>query len=480
MERVAIIGLGISGSGVLRAYQKIKSQEPSLEIDIHAYDINERIGKGIPFSEDYLGALINSRSYEISIDYENMEEYYHWLQNNPDYQPYDYTARSWYGDYNLEKTNELIQALQVTVHHHMVKTVDYQKGQWVIEDDNGQVNLFDRVHLCCGELPVIDHYQLLGQKQYIHNPYPLTQIKDKFTAQDHVAVIGTGLTSIDMIKYLIHETNVEKIFVFSKSGYFPTVRGDDQVPEFHYLTEEKMGQLIEQRSGYLYFEDFQELLLNEMKHYCFDLDEIIVQYFATGVRGLRLTIANAERVGKLQAIALQVTNLLTTGWRAMRQTDREQYAAKYHKLIVKLRNPVPPSSAEEIIEAVNQERVIIFDEVSDIEAIDNDGFALVLENPDHQKVDWVINTTGMVLKNKADLTKDSLLYHLVNHEYVQIDDFGGLSINIETGNIISPKFGEIDTLHAHGMLIEGVVYQNNSTIKIQEFSERLLQSIYFN
>src|SRR5699024_7095599 len=168
------------------------------------------------------------------------------------------------------------------------------------------------------------------------------------------------------------------------------------------------------------------------------------------------------------------------GWRAMRQSDREQYAAKYHKLIVKLRNPVPPSSAKEIIEAVNQERVIIFDEVSDIETIDNDSFALVLENPDHQKVDWVINTTGMVLKNKADLTEDSLLYHLVNNEYVQIDDFGGLSINIETGNIISPKFGEIDTLHAHGMLIEGVVYQNNSTIKIQEFSERLLRRIYIN
>ena len=124
--------------------------------------------------------------------------------------------------------------------------------------------------------------------------------------------------------------------------------------------------------------------------------------------------------------------------------------------------------------------MIIFDEVSDIETIDNDSFALVLENPDHQKVDWVINTTGMVLKNKADLTEDSLLYHLVNNEYVQIDDFGGLSINIETGNIISPKFGEIDTLHAHGMLIEGVVYQNNSTIKIQEFSERLLRRIYIN
>lgn len=478
MEKVAIVGLGISGSAVLRAYQIIKNQQPSLKVEIHAFDMKERMGKGLPFTEEYTGALINSRSYEISFDYENMEDFYNWLEAHPHYQPTDYTARSWYGDYNLEKTEELIKQLQVQVHNVKVQKLDYQNGQWQIEDHNGNTYFYDRVHLCCGELPVIDYYHLLGNKHYIHNPYPLSQFKDQFNSKDQVAVIGTGLTSIDTIKFLLQETSVEKIFVFSKSGYFPTVRGEDHVGKFKYLTEEKMNQFINQRAGYLYFEDFEQLLLNEVRENGFDLEEITVQFFATGVRGLELTLANSERVGNLQAIALQVTNLLTTGWRAMRQSDREQYAAKYHKLIIKLRNPVPPVSAKEIIEAVHQERVVFFDEVSDIETIDHDGFALLLENPDHQKVDWVINTTGMVLRNKQHLDKESLLYQLVNNEYVHIDEYGGLTINIESGNVISPKFGEINTLHAHGMLIEGVVYQNNSTIKIQEFAERLLSRIY--
>ncbi|MBW1569917.1 hypothetical protein H7F43_08050, partial [Streptococcus sp. SPC0] len=49
---------------------------------------------------------------------------------------------------------------------------------------------------------------------------------------------------------------------------------------------------------------------------------------------------------------------------------------------------------------------------------------------------------------------------------------GGITILTENAQVLSPKYGPMPGLYAHGALVNGVVYQNNSTIKIQQMAER--------
>lgn len=56
----------------------------------------------------------------------------------------------------------------------------------------------------------------------------------------------------------------------------------------------------------------------------------------------------------------------------------------------------------------------------------------------------------------------------------------GLSLNVSTQCVLSPSWGEFPTFHAHGMLISGAVYQNNSTYNIQSVSHHLVIDIIAN
>ncbi|XZR26518.1 FAD/NAD(P)-binding protein, partial [Streptococcus canis] len=54
----------------------------------------------------------------------------------------------------------------------------------------------------------------------------------------------------------------------------------------------------------------------------------------------------------------------------------------------------------------------------------------------------------------------------------QIDDQDGLTILPQSTQILSPKYGVMPNLYAHGVLVNGAIYQNNSTIKIQKMTKR--------
>lgn len=86
----------------------------------------------------------------------------------------------------------------------------------------------------------------------------------------------------------------------------------------------------------------------------------------------------------------------------------------------------------------------------------------------------MVNATvyHLIKANQGKTT--SLLKQLLDQNLAQIDDQGGLSVITETAQIISPRYGTMPNLFAHGELINGVIYQNNSTIKIQQMAERAI------
>ncbi|MGO4928091.1 FAD/NAD(P)-binding protein [Fundicoccus sp. Sow4_F4] len=497
-EKIAVIGMGVSGAGVLLAYAKELPHYPAAEVELVCFDSSESFGRGKPFREQSVHALNNSRSHTISYDFEDEEDFVNWLKIEGLEVP-EFTSRKLFGDYLNARTQALVSELGASVIETKVTAVKWLPAsrQWQLqlsadadglEDVRAEDLLFDRLHLCCGELPAADYYDLKGQPHYIHEPYPLAALKEGPKPGDSVAVIGTGLSALDVYKYLYDELGIRELKLFSRSNYFPSVRGQADSPyQCKILTEENVRVSIKQQEGRFSFENFETLLKAELAQLGIDLTYFIETFFRRGIEGVLVSYHNPDLVSLMQQVMLQASIILTEGWAAMNESDRQQFNERYDKLLVAFRNPMPHASAVELLEGVRNKEITILWDVSIIEACQRPSeltpegvepyFVLGLGEGDADVVvDWVVNATGMDLAMR-DLEGYDLLERLVDQRLVQVDSAGGLSVNFESLNLISPRYGEWASLHGHGMLVGGAIYQNNSTFKIQGQAQRLVRRL---
>ena len=69
-EKVAIIGMGISGMGTLVAYSKLTQN-----IEIDCYDTKTSFGRGYPFRVDSNDVLLNVRSQQVTFDQDKPDDF---------------------------------------------------------------------------------------------------------------------------------------------------------------------------------------------------------------------------------------------------------------------------------------------------------------------------------------------------------------------------------------------------------------------
>ena len=468
-KKIAIIGMGVSGLAVLLAISH-QTKEYLQSIEISCFDDSEHFGRGIPFQEDDDSALINSPLDDISFDYHQMMDFMDWLKENKYDTSVTYTSRTLYGRYMKERAHQLITQLPVTIIKEPVESISYspltQTFQLTLTNTRSP-QIFDHVNLACGVLPVADPYQLTGHSSYIADPYPIQkELATKSWDNKDVAIIGTGLAAVDVIKWLLLRTTVT-IKAFSRSNYFPTVR-ITQGPDitWHHLTDQTIQTLIDSKS--VSYQELDQLFQKELQALGFsNWEKTKNEFLSEGIAGIKLSLDMAEHLYHLQQLASRLVDCLTDLWPLMSPADRHSYQENYGKAIVNLRNPMPEESAQTILEAAAQGRLNI---ISGVEEINVKGDKFLVGEA--ITVDQVINATGYQLTEKTIELATPFLQNIVKQELAQIDDLGGLSVRPETMQVMSPKYGAMPTLFAHGALINGVIYQNYSTIKIQKMAER--------
>lgn len=482
-EKIAIIGMGISGAAVLLAYSKELPFFPDVQVDIDCYDSPESFGKGVPFREISNQALNNARSFQISYDYEHELDFALWLEERGIQVP-EYASRKLFGDYMVQRSQTLMQAVNATAYPTRIKDLEWlpSLNKWRLTPENSSKGpqatvLYHRVHLCCGELPSGDFYELTGQTRYIHEPYPLHHLPVEIKETDQVAIIGMGLSMVDLVRYLKSEINPAQFLIFSNENHFPAVRAHDERDlQWHFLSIEQAESLIDKQAGNFTVANFTDLLEQEFSRHGLSIAEVKENDFLPGIQGLKTTMESPDRVGLIQRILFQASDMMSVGWEAMDESERTKFQHEYDKLVTTFRNPMPIESAETLIEGAEDGWLKVLEDVQTINpAPNNERLQLITPNKTFE-VDWVINATGLDLSMK-NLAEDSLLSSLLKRRYALIDTAGGFGLHVATGNIISPRFGEWATLHAHGVLINGAIYQNNSTFKIQRHAHRLIKRL---
>ena len=471
--RIAIIGMGTAGVSLLKELVK---QERFSELAIDVYDNPKNMGQGVQFQNDSDQLLINLPAEEMSLNLENEREFYEWYENqstfkfsNPKYLP-----RFIFGHYMKDYLQQFIN--QYDNIHQICEEV----SEVFIDSDIGQTDIqynvctannienrkqYDVVFLAIGTLSYHDPYKLKGTKGYIQTPYPTYNTLDNVKDTDRISIIGTGLASLDVIRYVTaHHPNLP-IMVTSRKGHLPSVRGEMPDIEFKYLTPENFNEIKEKHFGNVPLDEAMRLFMKDCAHYEIPVETLVHRRTNDPIIDLTYDLEHAEELGKFQSILELAKENLNWIWNSLSRTDQKHFLSNYHGILKENSNPMPPQTAQLLIEHINNGLIKIEKGLESVKHSQH-RFQLEFQDGSVENSDVVINATGSKTQLSDLDSDDQLVLNLENRQVVQAHPLGGIQIVAETNQIISPRYGTLKNMYALGQLTNGINQSRNGVMMI--------------
>lgn len=225
----AIIGCGASGA--VMAANLFRRARRALAVC--CIEPAPRLGAGLAYGRCGPEHLLNVPASRISAMAGEELDFVHWLDRRgllADAPGRFFAPRRVYADY---LTDCLGRALRGSSHRHVVDhrpdlALALQRradGDWQVELAGGETIEAGQVVLALGNLPSpappAGLESLAGDTRYLHDPWQL--VGRKLRRDRAVAIVGSGLTGVDVLHTLIERGHRGMIDVFSRSGRWPTV-----------------------------------------------------------------------------------------------------------------------------------------------------------------------------------------------------------------------------------------------------------------
>lgn len=483
--RVAIIGMGTAGVSVLR--QLVKHPDFNrLQLDLYDDEIN--MGQGVPFQNDSDELLINMPSKKMSLNLDDEQEFWKWYQEQSEFK-YDnpaYLPRFVFGHYMksyVSKYNEMYD--NITLIHHKVEEVytnanvgDTDLKYYVCTEDKEDTWFeYDYLFLTNGTFAYHDPYQLKGLKGYIPTPYPTYNTLDDVDSSDDIAVIGTGLASLDVVRYVAAHHPKLPITMTSRSANLPSVRGEMIDITFNHLTYEHFNEIKAEHYGNVPLHMAVELFLQECEDYDIDFKRLVNRRTGDHITDLSYDLEHPKEMGIFQSIIEYLKENLNWIWNSLSLEDQKEFNKRYTKIIQLNSNPMPPRTAQLIIDLIKDGSLVIKKGLKDVTHQD-EVFHFEYEDDEQQVFNVVINSTGSKTHLSELDESDQLILNLANRQIVQAHLMGGIQINPQTNQVISPRYGTLTNVIAIGQMTNGVNKLRNGVKMIVEQVSSTVSQLY--
>lgn len=485
--RVAIIGMGTAGVSILRQLE----QHPYFkELDIDVYDNAKNMGQGVPFQNDSSQLLINLPSKDMSLNSKDQEEFYHWYQQQNDFkfENATYLPRFVFGHYMksyLDKFNDMYNNIHIITEKATEMYIEkgFEKDahiQYFICTNHEQeaCRQYDYVFLTIGTMAYHDPYHLKGLKGFIKSPYPTYETLNTVEDTDDIAVIGTGLSSLDVIRYVVkHHPNLPLTAV-SRRGELPSVRGEMPEITLKHLTKDNFNDIIKSHFGVVPLETAIHLFKQECEDLNIPLQQLIDRKVGDPIKDLKYDLAHPEILGVFQSLLETIKENMNWIWNSLSSEDQREFMKRYMPILKANSNPMPPRTARLLIEEIEAGHLLI---KKDLEKVvqENDTFIFKYKDSNEtEQYNVVINATGPRTQLKDLDDDDSFLIDIANRQIVQAHPMGGIQIVPETNQVISPRYGTLPHLIAIGQITNGINQARNGVNMIVRQSVQAVNSLY--
>lgn len=291
-----------------------------------------------------------------------------------------------------------------------------------------------------------------------------------------IGVLGTGLTSIDIFRYIHYNRPDLKVSFFSKSGRFKSISGKSKPINYKYFTEENIKNTKENNNGFIPLETYIKWFKKEIENQGLSLNNDWMNQPFGSKATIKKDLEDSNKIGAVQSVLLDLSPLLTDLWMALKETDKQTFLYKYYGKWDKLRSSFPAESGIKLVSAWEENKISVFDSLIDI--IENkQSFKFILKDQKTQHIDYIINAIGTEKNVSYKQNRIPLLHQLLNERILQPETFGGVQVTLPDLSAISQKYGILHTLKIHGELISGIQFGNNSVDIISESARSAVEDI---
>jgi uncharacterized NAD(P)/FAD-binding protein YdhS len=398
---IAIVGAGAAAVGLLDALAATDGSPGGITV----FEPSPHLWRGRPYGPDLDTVLVNSPPAMMSIRHLDFGHYAAWLGTRgaahlDELLGQPLVPRALYGEY-LAHTAETASATlrehgwRVRVVTARVTTVARSGARLSLLTEDGRGHDADHVALCMGGGTPQDHYGLGQAPGFVGDPYPLARTLDRVPPGSDVAVIGSGLTAVDVVVSLAARGHTGQITLLSRSGVLPHVW---QRPVGHrpqHVTAERVATL-HRKHGVVTFWDLIGLLRAELAEAGEDFEDFVAELLATEteepVRRLRAQLAAVDdsRIGRrvLQETAHTIGPYT---WRLLPEPDRMRLR-RHFRMATSVASPMVPVNASTMMRLLDSGQLAVAAGVRKIEAAN--GLFRVLGDDGERTPDVVVNAVN--------------------------------------------------------------------------------------
>ena len=466
-QNIAIIGGGVSSVSILS--HMVHNPEFGEELTVDIYDSERMMGRGPAYQADSRHLLINVPTEEMSLG-NGHPSYREWLESNS-HEPVTYTSRYLFGEYMKGMMTSIAERHDnVHLHYTLADAIQYdsENGHFTLHFGD-ESRIYDHLFLTVGQLSYSDPYQLKGCEGYIYDPYPLVEgLSD--VDDDRIGIVGSGLSAIDCIRYLLIERGAPEVYAFSRSGDMPSVRGTPADVELRHFTYEKLESL--KVNDEISLEAIKELFLKELAHQGVD-EALFDRRTGDTLADLHFDVSHLDEIGRLQYVIISANPIFSDVYQYLSRSDKTEFLDKYHPFIEENHSPMPLEVAEALIKWAESGRLHIVDGTRSIEK--EDEFIVSTEDEEQYFIRTLINATGPEKDVRQDDT--GIIGVLLNHQIIAPSEFGGILVD-QKRHVISPKTGTIENMFVLGSLTTGADYLSHSVQLLNRNAQKIVDQFY--
>ncbi|MGF1727326.1 FAD/NAD(P)-binding protein [Photobacterium nomapromontoriensis] len=368
-NNIVIVGGGASCISFIDALliKRKKTQNTSSLPSLTIIEKSEEIGPGNAYFSDVKSNLLNTKAGNISVFKNQSGDFYNWLKSNyykwnSEFQELDvtrdtYAPRSLFGMYMKDSFSYICSVarhagMDVKVVRDEVINIEQIKDNRInVITKNGTVIIANKVVLACGtQQPsqMIPPYST----DILHSPYPTQDLKEQVSSEDSVAIIGARLSAIDTTIGLIEGGHTGPITIYSRSGFFPFVRGTQGRYKNTYLNPEYIAKHCPE----LDFYKLGDLYQLEREHYQLqsgdsDFEDLPLPNNPLNCLETFLTseVSLAQHNRGWQAILYDTNSCIDQIWDRLCFDDQDVFMREYFSSAISLRVSIPLENAEKIL-----------------------------------------------------------------------------------------------------------------------------------
>jgi uncharacterized NAD(P)/FAD-binding protein YdhS len=470
--RIAIIGGGASAVCLL----DVLSRQPSVPDAVTVFDPSRYPWRGRAYQPDSTAVRVNAPPDDMSVRSGDVHHFERWLQarelivglGNPYIDPRSgvrFVPRAMYGDYLEQSARAALTRLsargcQIDLVREVVTNAS-QNGRWIdLETHLGDRYCVDYAVLCVGGGSPQDIFHLSGSPRFVADPYPVRLQLAGIPVDEDVAVIGSGLTGVDVVLSLAAQGHRGRISLLSRRSVLPAVRQQPVNYELRHFTPARFRELAA-RQQTLSLGDAAALMRAELASAGVSLDDLAHEIAAIASEDpadrLRRQLAAVDEPALgLRILQRAVPDSGPDVWPLLPENDKAYVLRNHYRTVMSLCCPMPPASAAALLSLVDSGQLELLPGLEDVTAQDGNGFRTLVAGKS-RAFGTVVNAVSAPV-HRIPPRAEPLIGSLVRAGLAARHPRGGLHVDRPTSRLVVDDGRADPRLYALGDLAAGSLF----------------------